>query len=256
MKPYSVTDNFSQHFQIRFADTKELRQEAFKIRHSVYCEEMGWLPTNESQMEIDDFDDCAYHCLLQHKRSGVFAGCIRLVIPPTNDPHFKLPFEKNSAHCLRKEILDTDALPRGSFGEVSRLAVLSSFRQRKEEHKVPFVFSNQNPETVYSEQEKRSFPNIAMGLYLASAAFADICNHSGVLVMMEPSLMARFKQFGFPFIQVGDETQLYGTRALYYLQSEYYISDLAPQLKTLYHAIHHDLCNQMCLVPFTNAADR
>jgi N-acyl amino acid synthase of PEP-CTERM/exosortase system len=256
MKPYSVTDNFSQHFKICFADTKKLRQEAFKIRHKVYCEEMAWLPTNKNQMETDEYDDCAYHCLLQHRRSGVFSGCIRLVIPPANNPNFKLPFEKNSQHCLRKQVLDTDALPRGSFGEVSRLAVLPSFRQRVKEHSVPFVFSDQDPATVFTEQEKRNFPNIAMGLYLAAAAFADICNHSGVLVMMEPSLMGRLKQFGFPFIQVGDETQLYGTRALFYLKNEHYTSGLAPELKMLYHTIHEDLCDQMCLIPFTNAADR
>ena len=101
MSEYSIADNFNQYFKIRFADTKELRQEAFKIRYGVYSHELGWEPENDEKMESDECDDYAFHCILEHKRTGVFAGCIRLVIPPINDPHRKLPFEEN---CLDSAI--------------------------------------------------------------------------------------------------------------------------------------------------------
>jgi len=199
MGEYSIAKNFNQFFQIKFADTKLLREEAFKIRYGVYCDELGWEPENVLQMETDDCDDYAYHCLLKHKRTGVYAGCVRLVIPPVQIPDLALPFEKNCLHSARKEVLDSTKLTRGSFGEISRLAVLTSFRRRKREKKAPFIINAVNSGTIYTEEEHRHFPNIAMGLYIAAVALADICNHVGSFVMMEPKLNRRLKRFGLPF---------------------------------------------------------
>ncbi|REL28559.1 PEP-CTERM/exosortase system-associated acyltransferase [Thalassotalea euphylliae] len=256
MAGYSLAENFAQHFQIKFANTKALRQEAFKIRYGVYAAELGWEPENERHMETDECDDYAFHCLLEHKRTGVYAGCVRLVIPPSNQPELKLPFE---AHCLesaRKDVIDSTQLPRGSFGEISRLAVLSSFRRRENEKNVPFVLKSINPATVYTEEERRNFPNIAMGLYIAAVALADICNHRGAFVMMEPRLNRRLTRFGLPFVQCGEEMDYHGIRAMFHLERSGFCSHLSPELAELYQKIFNDLSNQMFLVPFANPLDK
>lgn len=256
MGNYSVASNFAKYFKIRFADSKELRQEAFKIRYGVYSEELGWEPENISKMETDECDDYAYHCLLEHRRTGVFAGCVRLVIPPVEHPQHPLPFEKNCLQSARKEVIDSTTLPRGSFGEISRLAVLASFRRREKETKQPFVLKDVDPKTIYSEEEQRNFPNIAMGLYLAAVALADICNHQAMFVMMEPRLNRRLKRFGLPFQQCGDEMDYHGIRAMFYLPRENFCSELTPDLREFYMNIFNDLREQIHLVPFTDAADR
>ncbi|WP_448212672.1 PEP-CTERM/exosortase system-associated acyltransferase [Colwellia sp. MEBiC06753] len=256
MAEYSIAQNFSQYFQIRFANTKELRQEAFKIRYGVYAAELGWEPPNDSEMETDECDDYSYHCLLEHKRTGAYAGCVRLVIPPATQPQLKLPFE---AHCLdsaRVDIIDSTNLPRGSFGEISRLAVLASFRRREKEKNQPFVLKEVNPQTIYSEEERRNFPNIAMGLYLAAVALADICNHQGMFVMMEPRLNRRLTRFGLPFIQCGDEMNYHGLRAMFYLQRSGFNAELSEELLELYQIIYNDLRAQLFLVPFANPSDK
>ncbi|XQW85378.1 PEP-CTERM/exosortase system-associated acyltransferase [Thalassotalea piscium] len=252
MTQYSIAENFNQFFRIRFADTKELRQEAFKIRYGVYSSELGWEPENEQEMESDECDDYAYHCLLEHRRTGVFAGCIRLIIPPTDDPNKPLPFEANCLHSARKEVFDTSTLPRGSFGEISRLAVLASFRRREKEKNVPYVLNNINPQTIYSEEERRNFPNIAMGLYLGGIALASLCQHQGMVVMMEPRLNRRLKRFGLPFQQIGDETDYHGQRAMFYLAEDDFHKDLTEQLEELYAIIYKEMAEQIELKQYNN----
>ncbi|MEW6990636.1 PEP-CTERM/exosortase system-associated acyltransferase [Colwelliaceae bacterium 6441] len=250
MTDYSIAQHFNQFFKIRFANTKELRQEAFKIRYGVYSTELGWEPENEQEMESDECDDYAYHCLLEHRRTGVFAGCIRLIIPPPTDPQRKLPFEEYCLSSARKELIDTTTLPRGGFGEISRLAVLASFRRREQESKVPYVLNKINPETVYSEEERRNFPNIAMGLYLAGLSLANLCDHVGILVMMEPRLNRRLKRFGLPFQQIGDEMDYHGRRAMFYLKREDFYLELTQPIRELYDIIQKDMIEQISLMPF------
>ena len=253
MGHYSVATNFSQYFRIKFANTKELRHQAFKIRYGVYAEELGWEPQNDSQMESDECDDYSFHCLLEHKRTGVFAGCIRLVIPPATNPTLPLPFEQHCLHSARPEVVDSTSLTRGSFGEISRLAVLSTFRRREREKNIPYVLQDINPETVYSEDERRNFPNIAIGLYLAGTALAEICNHQGMFVMMEPRLNRRLKRFGLPFVQCGDEMDYHGNRAMFFLSRHGFNAELTPELLELYDIIKADLLEQTPLIPFADS---
>jgi len=256
MSDYSIAKHFNQYFQIQFANTKELRQEAFRIRYGVYSSELGWEPENDQEMEIDECDDYAYHCLLKHRRTGIYAGCVRLVIPPFAEPNLLLPFERNCLQSARTEILDSSQLPRGSFGEISRLAVLASFRRRKKENNKPFVINEMNPETAFTEDEQRNFPNIAIGLYLASVSLAEICNHQGMFVMMEPRLNRCLSRIGLQFLQVGDTMDYHGKRAMFHLARSGFNSNLTPELKELYDLINSELLNQLFLVPFSNPADR
>ena len=256
MDEYSIAKNFNQYFRIIFADTKKLRQAAFKIRYSVYCTEMGWEPKNNLEMETDDYDDYSFHCLLEHRQTKTFAGSIRLVIPPVNQPNLELAFEKNCLHSARPEIIDSTTLKRGSFGEISRLAVLDTFRRRQKEQNTPFIINTVNPETVFTEDERRNFPNIAIGLYLAGLSLAIMCNHVGGFVMMEPRLNKRLIRFGLPFKQVGDKINYHGMRALFFLARGDVFSQLNPELKELYQMINDDLLEQLFLLPHTDVTDR
>lgn len=247
MSGYSIAKNFDQYFRIRFASTKELQQEAYKIRYSVYADELGWEPSNDEKIETDECDDYAYHCLLEHRRTGTFAGCIRLIIPPSENPQYQLPFEQHCMDSLKREVLDTNTLPRGGFGEISRLAVLASFRRREQEKNKPYILSNVDPETMYSEEERRNFPNIAIGLYLGGLALAAMCNHIGIMVMMETRLNRRLQRFGLPFDQIGEETNYHGRRAMFYLRKENFYCDLNEHMRELYDVIEKELKSQISL---------
>jgi len=252
MSTYSIAENFNQYFRIRFAGDKKLREAAYKIRYGVYSTELGWEPQNNDEMETDECDKYAYHCILEHRRTGDFAGCIRLVIPPPNNPHLPLPFEENCLASARENTVDTTKLPRGGFGEISRLAVLEDFRRRDKEKNMPFVLKEVDMETIYSVEERRNFPNIAMGLYLSGLAMASIFKHVGIVVMMEPRLNRRLIRFGLPFEQIGDEMDYHGSRAMFYLRQESFYSELNEELLKLYNILHKDLREDITLTNFGN----
>jgi N-acyl amino acid synthase of PEP-CTERM/exosortase system len=95
-----------------------------------------------------------------------------------------------------------------------------------------------------------------MGLYIAAVALADICNHVGSFVMMEPKLNRRLKRFGLPFEQIGDEIDYHGMRAMFFLSRNNFCSQLTPELKELYLQIYNDLVKQVFLLPHTDVTDK
>src|SRR5262245_36195749 len=87
---------FHRYFDIVPADTDRLRDEAFRIRYEVYCEELKFEPKHHypDKLECDHYDDQSLHCLLRYKPTGEYAGCVRVVFPNPHKPDEPLPFER------------------------------------------------------------------------------------------------------------------------------------------------------------------
>lgn len=247
----SLADNFRQYFEIKFAASTALREESFKIRHSVYCEELGWEPLRENGMETDECDDYSFALLLVHKRTGQYAGTARLVIPPAQNPSCQLPFEQHCLSSVRADLIDLSKFERGSFSEISRLAVPEAFRRRLGEKNTPYVINEINlDKDVFSEEERRNFPNIAIGLYLSVIALVQMCHHKAMFVVVEPRLKKRLERLGLAFEQIGDEMDYHGTRALFYLPEHKYISALNPEILQLFDMLKSQLAPQLRLYPY------
>ena len=229
---HSIAQTFDQYFQIKIATDSELVRQAMRIRYQVYCSELGWEPLNPDEIETDEYDDHATHCLLQHRRTGAYAGCVRLIHTSNVD---KVPFEEHCQAAIDPQIIDPKILKRGSFGEISRLAVPEQFRRRKNEKQVPFVLGA--PAGTYTDDERRSFPNIALGLYLASIACVDLGGFEHLFVMMEPRLRRHLVRFGLPFHQGGKAIDYHGTRALFFLPRDEFHSHFKEAVHELYELI-------------------
>lgn len=238
-----MASNFNKHFEIKFANTQELKNKVFKIRYNVYCSELGWEPENNKGIETDKYDESALHCLLVHKRTGDLAGCVRLIVPKKDTPDFKLPFENIVLSQKHSDNIGSQKLEERSFCEVSRLAVLNKFRRT--EKSIPLPLNEAPVTTIYTEEERNNFPNIAMGLYLAALSLAEINNHAAVFVMMEPRLNRRLQHFGFPFKQVSSVIDFHGKRAMFMLEKAHLTSQLTPEIMSLYRVIDHDLRKQI-----------
>jgi N-acyl amino acid synthase of PEP-CTERM/exosortase system len=244
MSQVSIKENFAKYFDIVFCSTKELEQEAFKIRHSVYAEELGWEPTSKDGFETDKYDAFSHSLLLKHKRSGIYAGTVRLIIPPISKPDLKIPFEDNCMESWILDTLDPNSLSRNTFGEVSRLAVPSDFRKRIGEKKQPFIFNH------FSENEIRNFPNIAVGLYLSAISLAQICNHKFMFIVVEPRLQKHLERVGLFFLRAGENMEYHGTRALFYLPKENFEDKFKPEMHQLYCHLKSQLVEQIPLYPY------
>jgi N-acyl amino acid synthase of PEP-CTERM/exosortase system len=251
MENVTLAENFSLYFEIVFANTKALREESYRIRHAVYCEELGWEPLRDTAMETDPCDSYSFVLLLLHKRTGQYAGTARLVISPPDQPDKQLPFETHCLQSLWPDAIDMSKYPKGSYSEISRLAVPEAFRRRMGEKNTPFVVNDINlTKSIFTEDERRNFPNIAIGLYLGIIALSQMCHHRAMFVVVEPRLKKRLERLGFAFEQLGDEMDYHGTRALFYLPENKFTSALNPEVLQLFELLKKQLASQVLLYPY------
>ena len=251
----SLSENFDEYFEIKLADTDDLKNESYKIRHTVYAQELGWEPISPDGMEMDKCDPYAFSLLLVHKRTGSFAGTVRLVIPPSSNPDSKLPFELHCAETVNRDLFDPDTMKRGSFGEISRLSVPNKFRRRLNEKNQPFVLNESVDGDIFSEQERRNFPNIAIGLYLSVIAIVNMCNHSHMFVVVEPRLNKRLKRLGLHFQLCGEDMDYHGIRALFCLERKDFTKNLNAEVFELYKLLEQQLQKQMTFHPYTENSE-
>lgn len=227
-----IADTFNGFFEVLEANTAELKNIAFSIRHSVYCEELTWEKKNQQKLEIDLHDEFAHHFLMKHKATGEFVGCIRYVI--NQDDGISLP--------LRKFFPDAPlSISLTSAGEVSRAAVLSTFRRRKSEKGIPVSLSPSEGKDEITAQ-LGSFPYIALGLYMCAAACAKKLSKDGLYMVVEPKLRKQLGIFGINLTQVGAEVDFKGKRALYFLS----VDDLGKSaLPSKVYDLFSNICNKL-----------
>ncbi|WP_426416973.1 PEP-CTERM/exosortase system-associated acyltransferase [Aestuariirhabdus sp. LZHN29] len=243
MAKMSICEEFNSYFRVALALTPELQTEVFRIRYDVFAREFGWEDSSPEEVERDDFDRYSIHSLIYHNRTNTPAGCVRLVIPDPVDSAQMAPFEKYCAQHISKDQFDLAILNTVSYGEASRLAVPSSFRRRKDESTAAIPLPARAPQAT--AEEKRHFPHIAMGLYLAGMAIVDLASIDYVFAMMEPRLARHLLRFGVMFQQGSDIMDYHGERALYFIPKEDLTCHLTTEMAELYGSIRDSVFQQL-----------
>lgn len=246
MDRISICEEFNEYFKIILALTPKQQDESFRIRYEVFAKEFGWEPKNKEEMEKDEFDSYSLHCLIYHKRTNSPAGSLRLVMPDQGVINQNAPFQKHCQDNISADRFNFSILNSASYGEASRLAVLSSFRRRKDEDKnaIPILDQPKIPNSG-----RRHFPHIAMGLYLTGVSIVDLASIDYVFAMMEPRLARHLKRFGVMFNQGSEIMDYHGKRALYYIPREDFTRHLPPDVKELYLSIRDSIYNQLAKNP-------
>ena len=91
---------FRQYFEIVPALSDALKDEVYRIRHQVYCEDLKFEPARSDKRETDEYDLHSLHLLIRSVKTNEFIGCTRIVRPLPDDPYYPLPFEKACATLL------------------------------------------------------------------------------------------------------------------------------------------------------------
>jgi N-acyl amino acid synthase of PEP-CTERM/exosortase system len=240
----NIAKYFTQFLQPEFANTDELRDEVFRIRHNVYCEELAYEKIKDSGKEQDEFDAQSIFAMIKHKPSNTYSSCVR-VVKSANETEL-LPIEKYCLDSIQSKELHPSNFSRHEIAEISRLAVKAEFRRRKTDKFKGSAVGTIN-EPTYSETELRCFPFIAIGLYMAAATMSMETGVKHVYVMMEPRLARSMKFVGINFIQLGEAIDYHGLRAPYYINPKIFMENLSPGFKCLYKAIARDICNHLKL---------
>ena len=199
---------FTKYFQVLPALGEDLRRSVFRIRHSVYCEELGYEPARTDGLESDEFDRHAIHCLLKSVQSDEFVGCVRLILAEANNLQSPLPFERLCETSIDRTIVDPARLDRTRIAEVSRLAVVSRYRRRRGEQKVPLGIA----EGDFGTPDRPRFPYIAAGLYLGMIAQARHHAIETLFMLTERRLAKQLARLGVNVRQIGAPVQHRGTR--------------------------------------------
>lgn len=203
---------FSEYFDVITADTPELQEEVYRLRYQVYCletkfEDAACFP---DQMERDEFDKRSVHGLLKHKRSGIYAGTVRLVL---TEPAklTSLPLHGVADHPL---FCDDTRFPPSSVVEVSRFAISKSFRRRLDEFQSPSAAGSLDLERErrYREQENKILPHIVLGLFIAMVKISREIGVTTWFCVMERALLRLLKRYSLYFEPVGPTVEHHGER--------------------------------------------
>lgn len=240
MESSGIKDLYEKYFYVIRADTEGLRERAYRIRYEVYCKEFAYEPMENypDQMERDEYDEHAWHCVLMHKPTESEVGCVRLIMPRSDNSTSLLPFERCCSHALDKQKFDLDTLARDSFGEVSRLAVLPSFRRRKSDEKKPISFPDQR---TLAASGRDAFPLISLSLSLGMASMAMSSGLKYGFAMMEPRLIRMLVRYGIVFNQIGDVIDHHGMRGPFVMKTSDVLPNLSKKLHVLMDIINHQL---------------
>ena len=124
-----IDKHFSQFLSPEMTNTRALRDKVFKIRHAVYCDELAFESVKENGKEQDEFDQQSSFALIRHKPKNAYASCVRVVT--SDHDRLLLPIEKNCLNAIKSSQLHPNNFPRETIAEISRLAVKSDYRRRK-----------------------------------------------------------------------------------------------------------------------------
>lgn len=227
-------DGFSRYFEILPALDDATREDVFRVRHEVYCRDLGWEPIRSDGLERDAYDAASVHCLLRHKASGMLVGTTRLILTNPADPHQPLPFEAHCAEVLDRSVVDPAKLPRDQVCEISRLAVMREFRQRKGEESSALALSGDDFEPRGPQSR---FPFIPVSLYLGVVCIGLRLGREYGFVLTEPRLATHFSRIGFDIQAIGGGIEHRGVRVPSLLRASKVVPNLRPLIRPLYEVI-------------------
>ncbi|QID18734.1 PEP-CTERM/exosortase system-associated acyltransferase [Nitrogeniibacter mangrovi] len=238
---FNLGAGFSKYFQIEAAADDTIRDEVYRVRHEVYCEELKFEPERPDRREIDVYDAHSVHCLLRSARDP-FApvGCTRLILADPEDLDAPLPFEAACAHTLDRSLIDPARLDRRRIAEVSRLAVRSAYRRRRGERHVAVALD----ESDYNDSEDQPrFPYIPIGLYLGAVALAARNGVDTLFVLTEPRLASHFGKLGVEIRQIGGPIEHRGTRVPSMMDVQSIIKGLRFMVKPIWRVVQGQIEN-------------
>jgi len=240
-KAEEIAAHYASYFQPIVAATKEDIRNVYRLRHDVYCSELGFEPCNPQQLEQDEFDQYSDYCLVKHKSSGTYASTVRVVAPSGQQV---LPLEKYCEGAISDAALHPQNFAREDICEISRLALRASFRRRKADQFKQSAIGGINVAELY-EEELRCFPFITVSMYLAATVLVERNNIKHAYVMMEPRLARSTALLGIKFQQIGPVVDYHGQRAPYYITAERIRTNLPITLKPLMDMIEAEVIQSL-----------
>lgn len=204
-----LIDIFFDYFEIIPANTTELLETVHHLRYQVYCVETGFENPNLywHQLEKDEFDPYSVYSLLRHRRTGIYAGTVRLILPRT-DIEKCFPIHEVANHPL---FFNHKKIPRVAVGEVSRFAISKQFRKRLGEFLSP-TSAPQQDNSINRINERRIIPHLILGLVAGLVSMSVKHGIEHWFCVVELSLLRLLSRYGLQLIPCGPMIDHHGKR--------------------------------------------
>lgn len=231
---FNLGKAYKQYFELVPAYSETLKDDVYRIRHQVYCEELAFEPPRPDRRESDEYDAHSIHLLIRSLHTKQFVGCTRLIRVSPTAPDLPLPFEKACAATLDRSIIDPGRLPRHAIAEVSRLAVVSQFRRRKgDDPKSPVPLSDAD----FGTPAQPRFPYIPISLYLGTVELARLNQIDTLFILTERRLAGHFRKLGVNVQTIGGPVEHRGERIPSMLSIQGILKDMRSMLRPLYKVV-------------------
>lgn len=235
----NILSHYQNYFKTVIATTPKLKKQAYKLRYQVYYEEHKMVSANNicGELETDIWDQNSIQCLLFYKPRNKAIGTIR-IIPLATSITDSLPIEQSYPKPFDFNSTPISHLHQGRTGEVSRMAILSSFRCWPTD----CMHSIESDKLVPVSREKRLiFYFIPMVLAFSANILIEKKKLDYVVSLMEPVLARLLLRFGIKLKQIGEPIDYYGLRAPFLIFTQETYSNLPLVYKELYNVIAEEL---------------
>lgn len=236
MSILNFSEGYRQYFEVVPAVTESLRRDAYRLRHDVYCRDLGFEPCRENGLESDGYDRHSLHCLVRALGTGSIVGGARLVLTDPTAPATPLPFESACGTQINRSVIDPQRLDRSRIAEISRLAVLGRYRRRKGEEHRPFAI-----ETSVSSGTEIRLPYLPVALYLGLLAMARRSGIIYLFALSEPRLTCSINRLGGNLIPIGDEVNHRGQRIPSFMEVGTTIEGMNPYVREFFELIAEEV---------------
>ncbi len=200
---------FDNYFDVYLADTPKGKEEHFKLRYKVYCEEMGFEDKNDfsAHREHDHWDPHSVHFLVRHRETGQWIGAMRMVFKHEES----LPLHE---FCAIEH--DMDAVSQDI--EISRLCLVKDIRRRKTDTESPLALNTQSDPSTKENNVTDLFSrrvinrSLIWGLFRAASIYSAENNIDNWFFLGTKALARIISREGFKMTQVGEGCDHRGMR--------------------------------------------
>ncbi|QEA37742.1 PEP-CTERM/exosortase system-associated acyltransferase [Pistricoccus aurantiacus] len=240
--------SFSRNFKFKLAISQEDKNRVYGLRYKVFCQELkGDMPQDRIRgLEYDHYDLRSILCFIEHARTGIIAGCMRLIMPCIKDPCNlqRLSLEDLVPAESYVSKLNPYIIPRNELCEVSRLAISPLFRKNSKKN----LCNQTEVNELFTQKEIEDFSYLVVGLFLATYALVGLTNRRHVYAFMEERLPRLLSRSGFYFDGVSKTIEFHGKRKVFYIDHSQAEKEMHESLKPLYKRIWQELEPQLAIL--------
>lgn len=213
MSAHTAFEFYTRLFDSVIADTEELKRECYRIRHEVYCVQLGHEKPFDEECERDAYDDHAVHGLLLNNETQQYVGTVRLIMHKPGMPDHFLPIHKV---CAENNMSLPHLVPSEQIAEISRFCILKSFRRRA---------------------NMVAVPSMSLGLINVLYRLTRIYGLKQHCGELEPSLINLLARMGIHFEHLGKPVEFHGLRQVCYAKVDAWIERIKSERQDVWEVV-------------------